>query len=80
MSYLHPDYEEWFNVKGGPSVLSVVMGWYAYNPSRDKSYYATEYSDGWFSVDGDEWFGEFSCRAEAEEYLGLPFWMLAFGA
>lgn len=73
MSYLHPDYETWYNEAGGPNVYRVVQSWRAYNPVWDHIYEAEEYEDGWFSVDGDEWVGEFPSRAEAEEYLQLAF-------
>ena len=36
-------------------------------------YYAVMYPDGWFSVDGDEWYGEFASKSEAEAYLNVKF-------
>lgn len=73
MSYLHPDYEDWYHLKGGPAVVPERARWRAYNPVWDHEYEATEYADGWFTVDGDEWFGEFPSRADAEAYLSLAF-------
>jgi hypothetical protein len=73
MSYLDEKYDEWYNVIGGPAVYKVVQTWQGYNPGWDHTYYATEYEDGWFSVDGEEWFGEFQSRQDAETYLGLVF-------
>ena len=67
MSYLHPDYDEWYNVKGGPSVFACT-GWWKVGP-----YWGQEYEDGWFSVDSDEWWGEFPFKAEAEAHLGVAF-------
>ena len=73
MSYLHPDYDAWYNERGGPHVFKAVRAWRAYNPEWDHLYDATEYEDGWFSVDTEEWFGEFPSRSAAEAYLGLAF-------
>ncbi len=71
MSYLDEKYDEWYNVIGGPAVYKVIQTWQAEVPGH--AYYATEYEDGWFSVDGDEWFGEFRSRENAEAHLGLVF-------
>lgn len=53
--------------------MEAVGWWRAYHPAYDHMYYAVEFEDGWFTVDGDEWFGEFPSKAEAEAYLGLVF-------
>lgn len=37
-------------------------------------YVASLYPDGWFSVDGDEWWGEFRSKSEAEAYLNIKFY------
>lgn len=73
MSYLDPKYDEWYNVIGGPAVYNVVQTWYAETDDGGRAYYADEYEDGWFSVDGDEWYGEFPSRGDAEAYLLLEF-------
>lgn len=44
-----------------------------------REYTAVMYPDGWFSVDGDEWWGEFHSKTEAEAYLGIKFERLEEG-
>lgn len=73
MSFVDEKYYHWYNVIGGPATVPVAAELITYHPADDRVYYATEYEDGWTSVDGDEWFGEFPSRAEAEAYLGLVF-------
>ncbi|UDL16343.1 hypothetical protein SEA_ZOOMAN_59 [Microbacterium phage Zooman] len=71
MSYIDEKWDEWYNVIGGPAVYAVKQTWQAEN--GETVYYANEYEDGWFSVDGDEWIGEFENRQSAEIHMGLAF-------
>lgn len=54
-----------------PEGEDVIADWYAYRAGR--TYYAAEYENGHFSVDGNEWWGEFPDRGRAELYLHVNF-------
>lgn len=69
MSYENPKYPSWYST----SSHEILGYWQAYNPEWDHVYEGQEYTDGWFSVDGDEWYGEFESKDEAEGYLRLRF-------
>lgn len=70
---MHPDYIDWYNEKGGPATYAVERNLISYHPETDSVYYATVYAEGWTSVDGDDWWGEFPSLEHAQEYLGLVF-------
>lgn len=77
MSYEHPDYKKRMELTpDSPNYYfdSVWVSRMLSNVSEDsREYRAVMYPDGWFSVDGDEWWGEFPSKSSAEAYLGIVF-------
>lgn len=77
MSYQHPTYLahlDRFQTDKDYYFISTWSSRMLSNRSEvTREYSALMYPDGWFSVDGDEWWGEFPSKAEAEEYLGIVF-------
>lgn len=71
--FTHPLFHEWAE----NSVASLASEWTSsmlsnVDPDATK-FTALMYSDGWFSVDGESWFGEFPSKAEAEAHLNIAF-------
>lgn len=76
MHYEHPDYAKrvlspdspnyYYESKWVSHMLSTVS-------EGSRAYVAVMYPDGWFSVDGDEWWGEFPSKNAAEAYLNIKF-------
>lgn len=69
MSYQHPDYVKTYQNRTDWN-MTVYTG---YNSKISKEYEAYVYADGWTSIDGDEWWGEFPSLTDAEKYLHLKF-------